>query len=160
MNIFSSIQKARTFIAIGMLTFTLGSMVVTVMPISSYAVSLSDILTGGEFKNTTGTKGTTLPQNKLEPITLIANVLKYILGFLAILSVSLILYAGFLWMTAHGEKDNVEKAQHILKYALLGLAVILSAWGITQWVFKVLVENIILDETTLNIKGYLDHFNV
>ena len=52
------------------------------------------------------------------------------LGFLGILFLILILYAGYLWMTAQGESDKVEQAKKILKNSIIGLIIVISAFAI------------------------------
>ena len=58
------------------------------------------------------------------------------LGLLGIIAVVLIIYAGFLWMTARGESAQVDKAKDILKNALIGLIIITMAYGITAFVLN------------------------
>jgi len=58
--------------------------------------------------------------------TIVASVL----GLLGIIFVILIIYAGITWMTAQGEEAKVEKAQKILKSAIIGLIITISAYAI------------------------------
>ncbi len=46
----------------------------------------------------------------------------------------LMVYAGYLWMTARGEADQVEKSKKIIVGALIGLVIVLSAYAITVFV--------------------------
>lgn len=46
----------------------------------------------------------------------------------------LMVYAGYLWMTARGESDQVEKAKKIIVGALIGLVIVVSAYAITVFV--------------------------
>lgn len=64
-----------------------------------------------------------------------ANLISVALGLLGTICVVLILYAGFKWMTAGGNEENAKEAQNILKYAIIGLVVILSAYAITRYLF-------------------------
>ncbi|MEK7167965.1 MAG: hypothetical protein AAB791_03115, partial [Patescibacteria group bacterium] len=57
-------------------------------------------------------------------IVVISNIVRIILGTLGILAVLIILYAGFVWMTASGDSDKVEKAKKILVSAVIGLVII------------------------------------
>lgn len=66
----------------------------------------------------------------------IARVINIAFGFLGIIAVILVIYAGFLWMTAHGNEDQVKKAKLILRNAVIGLVIILSAWGIAAFVIS------------------------
>jgi len=70
----------------------------------------------------------------------IARVIRFILGFLGLIFLVLTLYAGFMWMTSAGNEDRVDKAKKILWGAIIGLAVILFAYAITQFVIVNLYE--------------------
>jgi PKD repeat protein len=64
----------------------------------------------------------------------IQDVIVYLLSFLALLVVILILWAGFLILTAAGDEDKVKKAKSIIVYALAGLLLIFMAWAITSFI--------------------------
>jgi len=46
------------------------------------------------------------------------------------------IYAGYLWMLARGNEQEVEKAKNIIIYAVIGLVVVLSAYAITRLMAK------------------------
>lgn len=69
-----------------------------------------------------------------------AGVINWILGILALLAISLVIYAGFLWLTARGNEEQVKKAKDILEGAIIGVLVILASYGATQYVFENLVN--------------------
>lgn len=70
----------------------------------------------------------------------IANIIRIILGLMGIILVVLIVYAGFLWMTAAGDPKKVETAKKIITNAIIGLVIIMSAFGITQFILSSLVS--------------------
>jgi len=51
----------------------------------------------------------------------------------------LVAYAGFLWQTSKGDEAKIKTAKSILKNAAIGLAIILSAYAITEFVISRLV---------------------
>ena len=71
-------------------------------------------------------------------ISTIGRIINIFLGFLGVIFLVLLLYAGFLWMTAQGEPKTIEKAKDILKQAIIGLVIIASAWAITTFVLNAL----------------------
>ncbi|MFB6181292.1 MAG: pilin [Candidatus Magasanikbacteria bacterium] len=73
----------------------------------------------------------------VETVTQIINVA---LGLLGIIAVVIILWGGFKWMTAGGNEENVEEARKIIFQGIIGLAIILGAWSITQFVIGSLSE--------------------
>ncbi|WKZ24951.1 MAG: Ig-like domain-containing protein [Patescibacteria group bacterium] len=71
-----------------------------------------------------------------DPRIIIARIIQIALGFLGILAVSLIIYAGFLWMTSKGDEEKVSKAKTILKNGVIGLVIILSSFAIATFVLS------------------------
>ncbi len=77
-----------------------------------------------------------------DPKTVAANFIKAVLAFLGIIFLILILYAGFLWMTAEGSEDRVKKAKGIIQRAVIGLAVVVLAYALTNFVFDILLKTV------------------
>lgn len=71
----------------------------------------------------------------------IGSLIQVALGLLGIVFLVLILYAGFLWMTARGEKDNVEKAQKLMTQAVIGLVIIIAAYAISTFVMGAIADS-------------------
>lgn len=69
---------------------------------------------------------------------IVANVINVALSFLGIIAVILVLYGGFLWMTSAGNEDKLKTAKKILINAAIGLLIILTAYAIVQFVFRLL----------------------
>ncbi len=65
---------------------------------------------------------------------IIANIIRAIFGLLGIIALGLILYAGFTIMTSGGSEDKVATGKKILINATIGLAIILSAFSIVQFI--------------------------
>lgn len=59
-----------------------------------------------------------------------------IIGVLGVAAVIMILYAGFIWLTAGGSEEKVGKAKKIIKQAVIGLIIISFAYGIVGFVFR------------------------
>ena len=65
----------------------------------------------------------------------------YISGFLIIIGAGffiMIIYAGFLWMWAKGNEDQVERAKKMILTALIGLGIIIAGRLIAEVVFSIL----------------------
>jgi len=67
---------------------------------------------------------------------IVVNSIKIVLGFLGIIAVVLILYAGFKWMTSQGNEDQVGDAKKIIIASVIGLVIILSAYIIANFVIS------------------------
>lgn len=75
-----------------------------------------------------------------DPREIAANLVQVILGFLGILAVIIILIGGFKWMTAAGNEDQVAEARKIIIAGIIGLVIILAAWGIANFVLTNLID--------------------
>ena len=64
----------------------------------------------------------------------VISIISWALGLLALIAVVLVIYGGFVWMTAAGNEENVEKAKKIISAAVIGLIIILLAWAIVSFV--------------------------
>ncbi|HUT22686.1 MAG TPA: IPT/TIG domain-containing protein [Candidatus Bipolaricaulota bacterium] len=73
----------------------------------------------------------------------IARIIRTAFGFLGVVAVALVIYGGFLWMTAGGDADKVTKAKKVLVNAFIGLAIILLAFSITSFIINSLQEAVL-----------------
>ena len=67
-----------------------------------------------------------------------SSIISIFLGFLGIIFIGLLIYGGFIWMTASGNEEQAKKAMGIIKTAVIGLIIIVSAYSITFFVFDAL----------------------
>ena len=78
-----------------------------------------------------------LSNSNTDPRDIIINIIKYLMTFLGIIAVCIILYGGFIWMTAAGNEDKIAKAKQIIIAGSIGLVIILAAFIIVQFVMRV-----------------------
>lgn len=72
-----------------------------------------------------------------EDVRIVAGrFIQFALGFLGVLAVLLIMYAGFVWMTSGGDEEKIRKAKGILKSSVIGLIIVLSSWGLTTFILS------------------------
>lgn len=91
-----------------------------------------DLSTNVDETNTTaGLADEELPE-------VIGSIINAVLAVLGIVLLLLIIYAGFLWMTAGGDSENVGKAKTIMINATVGLIVLLAAYAIAAFVLDAL----------------------
>lgn len=69
-------------------------------------------------------------------VTTIDRIITIALGFLGLLFVIWVLYAGFLWMTAAGDDGKVKKARTMIIEATIGVVIILAAYAITSFIIS------------------------
>lgn len=73
-------------------------------------------------------------------IQIIGTIIKVFLGLLGIIFLILVIYAGFLWMTAGGDDKQVLRAKKILINATVGLVLMLMSYAIASFVLNVLTD--------------------
>ena len=83
--------------------------------------SLSDLGGGGD-------------SNRLANV--IGGIIRILLGFLGILFIVLIIWAGFTWMMAGGDEAKVKKAKQLIINATIGVLIILASYAITTFVIN------------------------
>lgn len=72
-----------------------------------------------------------------EGIMAIVNVL---MGFLGIIAIIIILYGGFVWMTAGGNEEKVDSAKKIITAGIIGLVIIFVSFAIASFVISQLIS--------------------
>lgn len=78
--------------------------------------------------------------NANDPRDTAAQVIRVLLGFLGIIAVVIILLGGFKWMTAGGNDEKVGEARKLIVQGVVGLIIILAAFGIANFVINNLLE--------------------
>ena len=71
-------------------------------------------------------------------VGIIGRIVNVALGFVGIILLVYLLYAGFLWMTAGGEADKVKDAISTIRNAVVGLIIIVFAFSISTFVLGTL----------------------
>jgi len=96
-------------------------------PVNAYNPDAEGDLLGLEYGQYTGLSDTDVRFT-------VARIINVALGLLGIIMVVLMVYAGFLWMTAAGNEEKAGTARKIIFSAIIGLIIILSAYAISNFV--------------------------
>ncbi len=64
----------------------------------------------------------------------IGTVIYLVLSLVGAIFLALMVYAGYIWMTARGEEEEVKKAQKIIIACVIGLIILVGAYSITSFV--------------------------
>ncbi len=64
----------------------------------------------------------------------IASIINIVLGFLGIVALVMIIFAGFKWMTAGGNEETVKEARGNIKNAVIGVAVVFMSFIVVNFV--------------------------
>ena len=71
---------------------------------------------------------------------MIANIINILISILGIIFVIEVVWAGFLYLTAMGDKTKIDKAKTMLTQGIIGLVLILMAYGVATFVIDQLTE--------------------
>ncbi len=77
-----------------------------------------------------------IAKEKTSPDFIVAAVIQSVLSFLGIIFVVLMVYGGFLWMTAAGNDEQVEKAKNLITAAVIGVVIITAAYAISYFIIS------------------------
>ncbi|NCF74981.1 MAG: hypothetical protein GWO87_00625 [Xanthomonadaceae bacterium] len=71
-------------------------------------------------------------KTEMEPV--LGKIIKTLISFLGVVFFVLIIYGGFIWMTAGGNNDKVATAKNIIINSVIGLAIVMFAYAITWYI--------------------------
>ena len=75
-----------------------------------------------------------------DPRAVVARIINITMLLLGVIALGLIIWGGFIWMTSNGAEEKIEQAKKILKNGIIGLLIILSAWGIATFILNRLIS--------------------
>lgn len=85
-----------------------------------------------------GEMGYNTDNNDIDPI--IQIVIQTALSLLGIIFMITLIYGGYLWMTAHGNDQQFEKAKNLIKAAIIGLFIVAAAYAISWYIIGVMSQ--------------------
>lgn len=131
----TTIKKTMGFMAV--MTVLVSGFLTNAMSVQAATPLTEEDLFGGEKQAIADALGGNADPKTPQEIA--AAVIRILLGFLGIIAVVIILVAGFQWMTAGGDAAKVDGAKKRLTAAVIGLIIILSAWGISSFLMDKLL---------------------
>ena len=77
-----------------------------------------------------------------DPGSITFSIINTVLIFLGVVTLILIIYAGFLWMigSRSGKENEISKAKTILRGAIIGLVIVLVSFSVANYLFSALVD--------------------
>ena len=121
--------------AVGILAFLLLTAVFLFYANTPVKAAANNMLWGGQMSNFQKATGL----GSTDPRVVAAKIIQIFLGFLGIIALLLILYAGFLWMTSGGDDQKISQAKKILTNVAIGLAIILLSFAIVTFILNSLL---------------------
>jgi hypothetical protein len=81
--------------------------------------------------------------NKTDIPSIIGIIVGALLSFIGILFFILVIYGGYLWMTARGNEEQVGKSISIITQAAIGLIIVAAAYLITRFLGETILKQVI-----------------
>lgn len=92
------------------------------------------------LKNASGQLGTAAKRAGTEGTgdldSVVGSGIRTALTLVGLIFLILMVYAGFLWMTARGDDAKIDKAKDIVSASLIGLIIVMGAYAITTLVIS------------------------
>lgn len=92
------------------------------------------------FDDSANTLATTTQLGTRDPAGIVFTIVNTGLIFLGMVTVIIVIVAGFMWLLAAGTEEKITKAKDLLKGAVVGLIIVLMSYGLAQYVFTALVR--------------------
>lgn len=64
------------------------------------------------------------------------NVTNFALGFLGLVGVIMVIYGGFMYLTAGGEQEKIDKGKKAITYAIIGIIIVMASFAIVNTVIQ------------------------
>jgi len=73
----------------------------------------------------------------VRPAVVMGRIINGSLSILGVVALLIIVYAGFNWMTAMGDKAKVQKSIHMKIWSTAGLVLIFTAYVVVRFMFEI-----------------------
>ena len=124
---------SKSLVSLAILTLVFGGAMVLAAPAPVHAALDLNSVGYNEINST-------IQLGHTDPRTTIASIINTLMLFLGIIAVVIVLLGGFKWMTAMGNEDKVSEAKKLMGAGVIGLVIILAAWGIATFILQSLIN--------------------
>lgn len=119
-------QLGTIFIFFSLVVF--GGQFLAVAPALGQSAATEEI--AKQLDAAAGTQGAGVG-NYTDPRKIVSQIVQILLTLVGTIFFVLTVYAGYLWMTAGGNEEAIEKAKTTLRNSAIGLVIVLAAYAIT-----------------------------
>ncbi|MEY4744629.1 MAG: Type secretion system pilin [Candidatus Parcubacteria bacterium] len=116
---------------------TIATLGLAIMSIPPALAAMSD---GTGLTATAGAAG--LGAADVDLPSIIGRFIGGLMALLGVVFVLLLVYGGFIWMTAQGSEEKIKKAKGVITSAVIGLVVVFASYAIAQAVIEVLSSSV------------------
>lgn len=117
----------KKILAVGLFVISCLTFSLALFNIDINATSIDDAKNSMNMIKNSADSGKDVPAT----VTVVINTMLYIVGILA---VAMIIFSGIRYLTAHGDKSQVESAKNTLIYSVVGLVIAIIAYAIVNFV--------------------------
>lgn len=104
--------------------------------------AFSDMLPG--FAQTAGYN-----EDSNDPTIIISTIIQVALSLIGVLFLILMVYGGYLWMTAAGSDEKLKRSQNTITAAVIGLVIVVAAYAISSFVVRSFQDTTLLNDETV-----------
>lgn len=101
-------------------------------------IAHASITSSGAFKTFKSKSGYKNSDGDL--VAVVGSVVSTLLGLMGILFAILLIYGGVYWMTSSGDSSRADYAKKIIRNSVIGLIISFSAYAISSFVLKVVLD--------------------
>jgi len=94
--------------------------------------------TGSPLDQVAGDKGAGYKTTGVGIESMISLIIGIALSFVGVIFLVLMIYGGYIWMIARGNEQEVQKAKDIIKNSIIGLLVVVAAYGVSWYIINAL----------------------
>lgn len=109
----------------------LATLVTISIVVSISAPTLVLAQTNGSTSNEVGLPN---PIRCSDATCLVSQVIRYILGTIAVIATLMFIWGGVMMLTSGGNAEQVKKAKETLVWATIGIVIILISWAVIRFV--------------------------
>lgn len=78
--------------------------------------------------------------SEITPEQIVGRLIAYVLSFLGVIFLVLMVYGGWLWLTASGNEEQVTKAKELIKQAVIGLVIVFTSYLVSYFVLQAILK--------------------
>ena len=125
-------KYSKNFLIIGALALFIAGSFLTATTVAHAQDTSVGVDIGAQLEAAGGSKGAGMGE-PTDPRVTAMLLIRSALRFITIIVFCYMLYAGFRWMTAGGNEEQITEAKKIIRNCVIGLIVITSAYSITYF---------------------------
>lgn len=76
------------------------------------------------------------PTERIDPLAFLVKITQFTMAIVFAISIIVVLYGGFLYVTSGGDPEKANKARTLLIYGVIGIGVAAVAYGISGYVIE------------------------